>query len=143
MELDQLWAEAVTYWRLGEPLYLSGDVADAAKAQQESHREVSVREGLILDFLEKDIPRDWASWSLDRRRVFWSGSVAGGVELVPRQRVCALEIWCELFDGLGKDMRRADAQEINSVIATAPGWQKAAGSVRCGYCGVQKGFVRV
>lgn len=142
VELDQLWAEAVTYWRLGEPLYLSGDVADAAKAQQESHREVSVREGLILDFLEKDIPRDWASWSLDRRRVFWSGSVAGDVELVPRQRVCALEIWCELFDGLGKDMRRADAQEINSVIATAPGWEKSAGSIRFGYCGKQKGWER-
>lgn len=141
-ELDQLWAEAVTYWRLGEPLYLSGDVADAAKAQQESHREVSVREGLILDFLEKDIPRDWASWSLDRRRVFWSGSVAGDVELVPRQRVCALEIWCELFDGLGKDMRRADAQEINSVIATAPGWRKADRALRFGYCGVQKGFIK-
>ena len=103
---------------------------------------VSVRAGLILAFLEKAIPRDWASWSLDRRRVFWSGSVAGDVELVPRQRVCALEIWCELFDGLGKDMRRADAQEINSVIATAPGWEKSAGSIRFGYCGKQKGWER-
>lgn len=141
-ELDQLWAEAVTYWRLGEPLYLSGEVADAAKAQQECHREVSVREGLILDFLEKEVPHDWASWSLDRRRVFWSGGAVGDARLVPRQRICALEVWCELFDGQGKDMRRADAQEINSIIATAAGWKKAENALKFGYCGAQKGFTR-
>ena len=141
-ELDQLWAEAVTYWRLGEPLYLSGEVADAAKAQQECHREVSVREGLILDFLEKEVPHDWASWSLDRRRVFWSGGAVGDARLVPRQRICALEVWCELFDGQGKDMRRADAQEINSIIATAAGWKKTSQGLKYGYCGVQRGFVR-
>ena len=141
-ELDQLWAEAVTYWRLGEPLYLSGEVADAAKAQQECHREVSVREGLILDFLEKEVPHDWASWSLDRRRVFWSGGAVGDARLAPRQRICALEVWCELFDGQGKDMRRADAQEINSIIATAAGWKKAENALKFGYCGAQKGFTR-
>ena len=132
----------MTYWRLGEPLYLSGEVADAAKAQQECHREVSVREGLILDFLEKEVPHDWASWSLDRRRVFWSGGAVGDARLVPRQRICALEVWYELFDGQGKDMRRADAQEINSIIATAAGWKKTSQGLKYGYCGVQRGFVR-
>lgn len=141
-ELDQLWAEAVTRWRLGEPLYLDGDLADAAKAQQEDHREVSAREGLILDFLERLVPRDWSTWSLERRKTFWGGNVAGDVELRPRDRVCALEIWCELFDGLKKDMRYADTQEINSIIAAAPGWKRSASALKFGYCGAQRGFVR-
>lgn len=49
-EVDQLWAEAVARWRAGEPLYLSGNLEDAAKAKQEEHREVSTREGIILSF---------------------------------------------------------------------------------------------
>lgn len=141
-ERDQLWAEAVVCYRAGEPLYLAGDVAAAAAAQQESHREVSAREGLILDFLERPVPKDWASWPLDRRRIFWGGGISGDLELVPRERICALEVWCELLEGQKKDMRYGDTQEINSVIAAAPGWEKKATAVRFGYCGTQRGFTR-
>ena len=141
-ELDQLWAEAVVRWRLGEPLYLSGELAEAAKAQQEEHREVSAREGLILEFLGRPVPRDWSTWDLNRRRMFWAGGVAGELELVPRERVCALEIWCELLDGQKKDMRYSDTQEINGIIAAAPGWKRTAQALKFGYCGAQRGFVR-
>ena len=129
-------------WRVGEPLYLSGELADEAKRQQEDHREVSAREGLILDFLERPVPRDWSSWDLNRRRMFWGGNVAGELELAPRERICALEIWCELFEGSKRDMRYSDTQEINSVLNTAPGCEKKASPLRFGYCGVQRGFVR-
>lgn len=141
-ELDQLWAEAVARWRVGEPLYLSGELADEAKRQQEGHREVSAREGLILDFLERPVPRDWSSWDLNRRRMFWGGNVAGELELVPRERICALEIWCELLEGSKRDMRYSDTQEINSVLAAAPGWKRTAQALKFGYCGAQRGFVR-
>lgn len=141
-ELDQLWAEAVMRWRLGEPLYLEGALEEAARTQQEDHREVSAREGLILSFLEREVPRDWSAWPLDQRRMFWSGSVSGDLELVPRERICALEIWCELLDGNKKDLRYSDTQEINSVIAAVPGWKKSKNAVRFGYCGLQRGFCR-
>lgn len=141
-DLDQVWAEAVMRWRLGEPLYLTGALADNARQQQEDHREISAREGLILEFLERQVPRDWSTWPLDRRRMFWGGGVAGEVELVPRERVCALEIWCELFEGQKKDMRYGDTQEINSVIAAAPGWKRTAQPLKFGYCGAQRGFLR-
>lgn len=55
-EIDQLWAEAVVRWRTGEALFLKGDLEEAAKAKQEEHREVSTREGLITDFLERRVP---------------------------------------------------------------------------------------
>ena len=141
-ELDQLWAEAVFYWRLGEPLYLTGDLAAAEKAKQEEHREVSAREGLILEFLGREVPCDWSSWPLDRRRMFWSGNVVGDMQLVPRERICALEVWCELLNGQQKDMRYVDTQEINSIIAAVPGWAKTKSGARFGYCGYQRGFVK-
>ena len=84
-ELDQLWAEAMVYWRMGEPLYISSELSNEAHVQQEAHREVSTREGLILEFLERPIPKDWRHWDLDRRRMFWSGNVSGQVELGDRK----------------------------------------------------------
>ena len=142
-EIDQLWAEAKVRWQLGEPLYLSGELEDAAKAKQEEHREASAREGVILDFISRQVPEDWLSWPLDRRRMFWAGSVQGGVKLVDRDRVCALEVWCEALDGRQKDMKYSDTAEINSIIASAAGWEKPNKVMRFGYCGVQRGFQKI
>lgn len=141
-ELDQLWAEAVFRWRLGEPLYLAEGLADAAAIQQEEHRETGTKEGLIRDWLERPIPADWNKWPLDRRRIFWSGGVAGEIQLVPRERVCALEVWCELFEGNKKDIQYSDAREINSIIAAVPGWKRKCSTLKFGYCGAQKGFIK-
>lgn len=141
-ELDQLWAEAVFRWRLGEPLYLAEGLADAAAIQQEEHRETGTKEGLIRDWLERPIPADWNKWPLDRRRIFWSGGVAGEIQLVPRERVCALEVWCELFEGNKKDIQYLDTREINSIIAAVPGWKRKCSALKFGYCGAQKGFIK-
>ena len=141
-EVDQLWAEAVARWRLGETLYLAGELETAAKVQQEDHRETSAREGLIMEFLERPVPKDWSSWSLDRRRMFWGGNVQGDLELVPRQRVCALEIWCELLDGQKKDLKNSDTAEINGILESLEGWKRTATPRKFGYCGSQRGFER-
>lgn len=142
--IDQLWAEVVVRWRLGEPLYLTGALADAAVAHQEEHRESGTREGLVIDWLQRPVPRDWAKWDLNKRRAFWGGGLqADGMELVPRERVCALEVWCELLDGQPGAMKYADAREINDILSSIDGWEKTAGSLRFGYCGKQKGFSRV
>lgn len=139
-EIDQLWAEAVVRWRAGEELYLRGALEEAAKERQEAHREVSTREGIVLDFLSRQVPENWRQWPLDRRRMFWAGSVQGDVELVDRDRVCALEVWCEALDGKQKEIRKWDAAEINSIIEACAGWEKNPKAMRFGYCGVQRGF---
>lgn len=139
--VNQLWAEAYTRWQLGEELFLSGTDADDAKIKQEEHREVSYREGLIGVFLEKDIPSDWGDWDLDKRRMFWAGSVTGDCDLVPRTSVCAAEIWCEALGGALKDMSKADAREINAAISKQWGDRKPRLS-RFGFYGPQRGFFR-
>ncbi len=143
IELDQIWAEAVTRWRLGEKLHLIGDIEAEALKEQEAHREVSSKEGMIIDFLDKPVPKDWAKWSLDTRRMFLNGQQQGGeVEMIQRDRICALEIWCELFGGSPKDFKYMDAAEINEIIRSIPGWEKTSGGLRFGYCGYQRGFQR-
>lgn len=141
-EKDQIWAEAVMRWRMGEGLFLVGEVEEAAKAEQESHREMSSKEGVILDFLETPVPEDWQKWPLDRRRMFLNGMAQGDIKLVLRDRVCALEIWCEAFGGQPKDFRYAESAEINDILRSLPGWCKTSNGLRFGYCGYQRGFQR-
>ena len=47
-QVDQIWAEAVMYWRLGEQLYLTGEAELLALEAQEEHREASGWEGIQL-----------------------------------------------------------------------------------------------
>ena len=142
-EIDQLWAEAVMRWRVGEDLHLSGDIEAASKQVQEAHMERSVKEGVVLAFLEKEIPSSWEQWSLDRRIGFLHGEIKTSEDLVKRDRICALEIWCEAFCGLAKDFKQHEALEINAILRRVEGWEKAPGSMKFGYCGRQRYYRRL
>lgn len=144
-EVDQIWAEAYLYWMLGETLYLPKELEQAAEEMQESHREASGKEGLIHEFIEKEIPSNWDSLSLMARRQFNSGNMKlpEGEVLVKREKVCALEIWVECLNGEAKYMSRKDSMEINSVLASAPGWRRNKSKRRYGPHGIQRGFERV
>ena len=143
-EVDQLWAEAYVRWQAGEPLYLSGAIEDAAKEKQEEHREASSREGIVREFMERPVPDDWSKWPLDKRRMFWGGVTMGSdsLHLVPRESICALEVWCEAFGGSIKEMKNTDTRELNAIMATTQGWQKASNAKWMGPYGTQRGFIR-
>jgi predicted P-loop ATPase len=144
--IRQVWAEAKTRWQTGESLYLSGTVEAEAKVKQEEHREASAREGLIQAFVEKQVPSDWGKWGIDRRRDFWAGQLhmqdGQSVELVDRDRICAVEVWCELFNGNIKDLKNTDTREINAVLSNLNGWKRFGGPVRFGPYNIQRGFYK-
>lgn len=140
--IGQLWGEACARWRMGEQLYLSGAVELAAQRRQEMHREVSVNEGLIQDFVSLPVPADWADWSLDRRKDFWAGTLHASGELVPRKSICAAEVWCEALGGALKDIRRAESREINAVLDALPEWERTDGPRLHGPYKAQRGFTR-
>lgn len=144
-EVDQIWAEAYLYWMLGETLYLPKELEQDAKEMQESHREASGKEGLIHEFIEREIPPGWDSMSLMARRQFNSGNMKlpEGEALVKREKICALEVWVECLNGEAKYMSRKDSMEINSVLASAPGWRRNKSKRRYGPHGIQRGFERV
>lgn len=141
-EVNQIWAEAVHRYNAGEPLYFeSAELDGLAKAEQEKHREANAKEGVIRAFLEKEVPKNYSSLPLASRRIFWAGGMTCD-EMGLREKTCALEIWCECFGGDIKNLRRADAVEINQILENLPGWHRNSGVRRYGYCGVQKGFER-
>ena len=143
--IDQIWAEALEAFRNGEHWYLTEEAEDAAKTVQSDHTEESVKAGVIREFLEKPIPADWYSRPLEDRIIYWNGSFEEPDKslLVPREKICALEIWYELFNGDAKTFTQAQAREINAVLAKTAGWKRnRAQSFGLGY-GRQRGFIRV
>ncbi|MFB0830926.1 VapE domain-containing protein [Brevibacillus laterosporus] len=143
-EVPQIYAEAFFYWQMGEKLYLTGDAEAEAKTQQEKHQESNAKEGVIREFVERRVPVGWEKRSLSERRMYWSGEFGRNeVDTVERDRVCALEVWCECLGGEIKMMRRSDALEINGILSCISGWKRHGSTARFGYCGTQKGFVKL
>lgn len=141
-EIGQIWAEALTIWQEGEPLYLSRELEEEARKIQEAHTEESPLYGMIQEFLERKLPDNWQDMNIYDRRNYLSDdlSPAGTME---RDRVCSLEIWCEL---LNKDTGRfpsIDRREINDVLRRMPGWTGPKLMRFSNQYGHQRGFVRV
>ena len=141
-ERDQLWAEALCRWKRGEPLYLPPELEAAAREVQENHRARHPWEDIVRDFLEQKIPADWSSWDAAQRASFRHGGARHEGPLVPRSRVCALELWCEALERKKGDMRKSDARELNAILEQTEGWSRG-GRQRAGApYGIQRCFRR-
>lgn len=145
---DQLWAEAVHYYKAGETLYLNeADEAEARK-RQESFNDDS--DDPIIDilrtYLDMKLPADWDTYDLFRRRQYLRDPdplAADGV--AQRNRVCAAEFICER---MGRDIADKEykylARKINKMIADVPGWEKISSTRHCeAIYGIQRGFHRL
>lgn len=140
----QVWAEAVVRYRAGESLYLVGAVAEAAKAEQEMRTESSLKTEPIKEYLDMLLPESWDTMSIQERREY----VAGG-GFTPREkgtrlrdRVCAAEIFVELF---GRDLQSVDSRErreVMDIMRRMPEWKEINSNARFGPYGTQKGFCR-
>lgn len=144
-EVGQLWAEAyVRYTLLAEPLILSPELEAEAEKRREGHMERDPLRGQIEEFLERPVPADWQRWDSFRRSLFLAGEIKGDqIELVPRDRVCALEIWRECLGERKPSIPRQEALRINRVLESLPGWERTnIIQFGCEY-GKQRGFHRV
>ena len=142
--VEQIWAEAVVYWQLGEDLFLDSRMEAAARELQETHTEESPWAGAIREYAEKLLPENWDNIGLAERRDYAQGkhNFDIGEGTVKRDRICAAEVWCELLGGDLKNMNRGQANEINNVLRKMPGWEEQK-SIRFKHYGVLKGFKRL
>ncbi len=141
IEVQQIWAEAVMYWRLGEPLILSSELEEEAEKRRSQHTDRDPLQGQIEEFLDKPVPEDWNQWTLERRLMFWGGGATNTLKLVPRDRICILEIWREcLFER--RLMTKADSNRLNAVLQTIPGWERVSTARFGPDYGRQRGFKR-
>lgn len=150
-ELDKstvakIWAEAKIYYDLGEELVLSEDMENEARAIQEAHGEDSPKLGMITQYLDTLLPKDWPEMDLYQRRAFLQGDTFSGPgegEIV-RDKVCAAEIWCEVYEKKLGDLTNYEAKEINKLLDKIQGWEKIKYSLRFKpLYGNQRGYRRI
>lgn len=148
-EVDQIWVEALELWNSGESLYLGADIEKEAIKRQEQHTEESSKEGLIREYLDTLLPENWGDLDVGARRRFIHGTEFGVAEegTVKRDKVCAMEVWVELFQADPKQMTPVQAREINDILRKIEGWEpysKGAGKLKFGKnYGLQRAFIRV
>ena len=147
-EVPLIWAEAVELYRRGESLKMSDGAENLAKKSQEEHRESNYNEGLIEEFLNQKIPKDWYRKTVAERRAWldnWFNQRSVPEEdLMQRDHICAVEIWNECFRQTGHSrMKKTDAREINGILDRLQGWQKMKNPMRFGSeYGMQRGYER-
>ena len=145
---DQIWAEACVIESAGEKLYLdTKELRRAAEAEQDRHFEQSPLTGDVERYLETPLPENWAELDLtDRRAYLHSGEDFGvsAVGKVRREKVCAMEIWCEMLGGDKKDLTTSRSKEISDIILKTGKWEKAKSNMAFGALyGSQRGFKRI
>lgn len=143
--VDQVWAEIVMRYSAGENWYLDNAKIEAVARQiQDAHTEMNGKQGLLEQFVERLLPKDWATRNLSQRLAYWNDGFddekQAGTER--RKAICALEIHCELFGGTVKDYTPQKTREYNAMLKRLPGW-KARSRINYGEVyGQQRGFVR-
>lgn len=143
--IDQLWAEVYQWYQEKETLdlELSPESLKVARKLQEEHTEGAERKALVQSYLDTLLPEDWETMDIGSRRYYLRdpGQIAekGKVE---RQRVCILEIWCELLEGNKKDMKNLDARELNAIMQSLPNWKAGTTARFGGEYGRQRAYYR-
>lgn len=143
-EVDQIWAEAYISFLLGEELILSDEAEAIAEEMQELYRDVDPKEGMIVEFLNKKIPKNWYSLEPRDQRAFMAGSFKASeeIELVEREKVCIAEIWQVCLGGDLKYLKKRDSIELNGILTGLNGWIRNKNPKFFGKYGRQKGFER-
>ena len=138
-EVNQIWAEAVKFYKAGEKLILSSKANELAKQEQESHTKHNPLEGIINEYLDMPVPDDWYDKDLyDRINYIRNAKKTGK----PRDKISAIEVWCELLEGDKKDLTIQKSREITNLILKNGEWIRAT-TIRTGYLyGIQRGFKR-
>lgn len=141
-EIDQVWAEAVWFYRKGETLHLDREIEETARKTQASHTEEDIRVGMIQKYLETLLPDNWEELDIYQRRAYLTGGDLQPEGVKVRDRVCVAEIWCEVLGGTIKDMNTNNTKFIHDAMIIIQGWKKLKSTRKFSIYGYQRVYVR-
>jgi predicted P-loop ATPase len=139
-EVDQIWAEAMVYFKAKELLFFSPEAEEIAKGEQRKHSETDDRKGIIEEFLAAKLPAEWAELDIYERREHLSSIKTKKGE--QRDFVCMAEVWTECLGKNKEDMTRYNTREINDVMKSLDEWEYHATTKNFGTYGKQKYYSR-
>lgn len=132
-EVDQIWAEAVSWFKGGEGLYLPSEVAALAAEEQDKYMLYDPRVSEVEDYLNLPLPISWDALDKTARRNYILGytPLEDGAQTMTRNTVSAVEIAYELF---GKEsIEPWLAKDIHGLMLSIKGWKKTGRRQRTVY----------
>ena len=147
-EIDQIWAECYVRFKNNEPLRLCAEADEIAEIKQTEHKEDNPLRGLIIQYLERLYPEDWEDMNIRERHYYVNTdeleSDFDNIKLTyKKDKVCVLEVWCELLGKKPADLKPINSREINDILRSLPGWSVHKSGLRFGKnYGHQRGYVR-
>lgn len=163
VERDQLWAEAVHYWKHGHPEsrgIAGGGAIDRSlhfRAKEtlaltqlaemhEAYKDENPLVGQIEKFIKKKVPCDWRKWPLTQRLSYWAGTETLPEDgLTERTTVCVIEIWCEVMQRPKGSYTQREGREIKKALDRAvqgKGWDFYNGDGHGEIYGRQRGYIK-
>ena len=145
LERDQIWAEALTYYKNKEPLYLeTQEQKELLKSIQMNFKETDPELLQAIDFLKTEIPLPeiWSTLSKSQKQMYFAGNlITGGNSVLtedvpaitataPRETITPRELWCECFGKEEGDYKRPDNRRMQEILNNVPGWERVASRKR-------------
>lgn len=137
-DLQQVWAEAKTWYEAKEPLYLSPEMEQIANVQRENAKSDDPQADLIESFLNMKVPITWDGLSDDVKRAYFKEYLDGAIsewtkkkietaETRLNDRTCVLEVLRVVFKSRAEEIPRGRQNGLTSkvrfVLDNMDGWK--------------------
>ena len=141
---DQFWSEAKEIYESGEELYLEGSLLDIATDYQNEALEQDERVGIVEQYLNRLLPKNWHEMDLYKRRSFLNGDdFICEKGTIQRTEVSNAEIWCECFGKSQSDLKSSDSYQLAAIMKQIGGWERTSSIKKQPIYGRQKIYKKV
>lgn len=121
--VDQLWAEAMERYMLGEALTLSDEAEAIAGGTREEFTERTPIQGLIEEYLDRLFPADYEDRFLAQRLDFLNGDL-GEEGTETKNSFSLIELWTEALGRRKDEYTVVKARELSNAVKALKGWKR-------------------
>lgn len=121
--VDQLWAEAMEGYVLGEALTLSDEAEAIAGGTREEFTERTPIQGLIEEYLDRLFPADYEDRFLAQRLDFLNGDL-GEEGTETKNSFSLIELWTEALGRRKDEYTVVKARELSNAVKALKGWKR-------------------
>lgn len=121
--VDQLWAEAMEGYMLGEALTLSDEAEAIAGGTREEFTERTPIQGLIEEYLDRLFPADYEGRFLAQRLDFLNGDL-GEEGTETKNSFSLIELWTEALGRRKDEYTVVKARELSNAVKALKGWKR-------------------
>lgn len=121
--VDQLWAEAMEGYMLGEALTLSDEAEAIAGGTREEFTERTPIQGLIEEYLDRLFPADYENRFLAQRLDFLNGDL-GEEGTETKNSFSLIELWTEALGRRKDEYTVVKARELSNAVKALKGWKR-------------------